>query len=59
MYKIGTAIAAGMLVAALAAGTSAFGGATPHKASVDAKVSEQIAAHGRATFWSFCASRRT
>ena len=47
MYRIATAIAAGMLVAALAAGTSAFGGATPHEASVDAKVAEQIAAHGR------------
>ena len=51
MVKIATAIAAGMLVAALAAGTSAFGGATPHEASVDAKVAEQIGAHGQATFW--------
>jgi hypothetical protein len=51
MYRIAKAIAAGLLVAALAAGTSALGRSTPNKASVDAKVAEQIAAHGRTTFW--------
>ena len=51
MYRIATAIAAGLLVAALAAGTSALGRSTPNEASVDAKVAEQIAAHGRTTFW--------
>ena len=51
MYRIATAIAAGLLVAALAAGTSALGRSTPSKASVDAMVAEQIAAHGRTTFW--------
>src|SRR4029077_1176654 len=51
MHRIATAFAAGLLVAALAAGTSALGSSTPNKASVDAKVAEQIAAHGRTTFW--------
>src|SRR5215475_9161471 len=52
MQKIATAVAAGLLVAALAAGTSALGSsARPEKASVDAKVINQIAANGRATFW--------
>src|SRR5262245_36831363 len=51
MYRIATAIAAGLLVAALAAGTTALGRSTPGKATVDAKVSRQVAAHGRATFW--------
>jgi hypothetical protein len=51
MYRIAAAIAAGLLVAALAAGTAALGRSTPNKASVDAKVAEQIAAHGRTTFW--------
>src|SRR5262245_2326195 len=52
MQKIATALAAGLLVAALAAGTSALGSsARPGKASVDPKVIDQVAAHGRATFW--------
>ena len=52
MHRIATAVAAGMLVAALAAGTSALGrAAPPSKAAVDAKVVQQIAAHGRTTFW--------
>src|SRR6476659_1853487 len=52
MHRIATALAAGMLVAALAAGTSALGRSTAHSgASVDAKVVQQIAAHGETTFW--------
>ena len=52
MYRIATAVTAGMLVAALAAGTSALGRSTPPSgASVDAKVVRQIAAHGQTTFW--------
>src|SRR6478735_4794248 len=52
MYRIVTAVAAGLLVCALAAGTSAFGRSTPPSgAAVDAKVVRQIAAHGQTTFW--------
>src|SRR5262245_33988670 len=52
MHRIATAGAAGLLVAALAAATSAFGNsAPPSNASVDAKVVRQIARHGQATFW--------
>ena len=51
MYRIATAIVAGTLVAALAAGTSARGGSTRSGAPVDPKVVQQIAAHGKTTFW--------
>jgi len=52
MRRIASAVVAGTLVAALAAGTSALGRAEPSgKASVDAKVVQQIAAHGHTTFW--------
>ena len=52
MHRVATALAAGMLVTALAAGTSALGSATPRgKASVDPRVVQQLAARGQATFW--------
>jgi len=52
MHRIATALAAGLVVAALAAGTSALGRSNPRgEATVDAKVAKQIAAHGSTTFW--------
>jgi subtilisin family serine protease len=51
MHRIVTALAAAMLVAAAAAGASSFGNSAQSRAQVDAKVVQQIAAHGETTFW--------
>ena len=52
MYRILTALVAGMLVAAAAAAASGdLARSSGSRASVDSKVVNQIATHGQTTFW--------